>query len=72
MDLQSQIEENRLFAFTCYVRDWKKQNPDTIRRDGDVFSYTTKRGVVKRFTTVKNARDATFKAQGFCFKEIGQ
>ena len=68
MDLQSQIEENRLFAFTCYGRDWKKQNPDTIRRDGDVFSYTTKRGAVKRFMAVTNARAATFKAQGMCLK----
>ena len=70
MDLRSQIEINRLFAFTCYVRDWKKQNPDTVKREGDVFSYTTKRGVVKRFRSVSNARDASFKAQGFWFKEI--
>lgn len=70
MDLRSQIEENRLCAFTCYVRDWKKQNPCTIKRCGTLFSYTTKSGIVKEFESVNNVRDATFRVQGFCFREI--
>ena len=70
MGLQERIEANRLYAFSCYVRDWKKQNPDTIKRDGTFFSYTTKRGIVKRFESVNDVRNATFKVQGFCFIEV--
>ena len=70
MDLQELIKGNRLNAFTCYVRDWKKQDPSTVKREGDVFSYTTKRGNIKRFKSVSNVQDATFKVQGFYFREI--
>ena len=70
MDLQKQIEENRLFAFKCYVRDWKKQDENTVKSDGGVFSYTTKRGIVKKFQAVSNARNSSFKVQGFYFAEL--
>lgn len=43
------VEKNRMHAFTCYVRDWKKQDPSIIERNGEIFSYRTKRGLVKRF-----------------------
>jgi|GEM_PF-2777799 len=69
VNYESLTEKNRLYAFTCYVRDWKKQNPETIKRDGDVFSYRTKRGVEKRFA-VANDKNYSLKVQGFYFKEI--
>lgn len=64
------IEQNRMYAFTCYVRDWKKQDPGTIERSGDIFSYRTKRGLVKRFQAVRNSSDATVRVQGFFFKAL--
>lgn len=70
MDLQQQIEKNRLFAFKCYVRDWKKQDENTVTTDGDVFSYKTRRGIVKKFQAVSNAQNSSFKVQGFYFAEL--
>ncbi len=44
----SQIEKNRRLAFEHLV-EIKKQNKETITVNGNEFSYTTKRGLVKRF-----------------------
>ena len=43
------VEENRLNAFKQYVKDWKKQNPDTVELNNGIYSYKTKRGIVKTF-----------------------
>ena len=64
------IEKNRLNAFTCYVRDWKKQDPSTIEHNGDVFSYRTKRGLVKRFVPTERFSEGSIRVQGFFFKEF--
>lgn len=44
----SQIEKNKRLAFE-YLVEIKKQNKETIIVNGNEFSYTTKRGLVKRF-----------------------
>lgn len=44
----SQIEKNKRLAFEHLV-EIKKQNKETIIINGNEFSYTTKRGLVKRF-----------------------
>lgn len=44
----SQIEKNKRLAFEHLV-EIKKQNKETIIVNGNEFSYTTKRGLVKRF-----------------------
>lgn len=64
------ILENRLSAFKHYVSAWKKQDPDTVCVDGDIYSYVTKRGVTKRFRFVRNGYPATIKVEGFGFEPI--
>lgn len=54
IDLNKCIEEQRMKAFQTYVRDWLKQNPDTVERKGDIFSYRTKRGIVKTYKAYKD------------------
>ena len=71
VNYQALAEKNRMYAFICYVRDWKKQDPGTIQRNGDVFSYRTKRGTEKRFS-VATEKDYSLKVQGFHFKEIAE
>lgn len=44
----SQIEKNKRLAFEHLV-EIKKQNKEIIIVNGNEFSYTTKRGLVKRF-----------------------
>lgn len=44
----SQIEKNKRLAFEHLV-EIKKQNKETIIVNGNEFSYTTKRGLIKRF-----------------------
>lgn len=44
----SQIEKNKRLAFEHLV-EIKKQDKETIVVNGNEFSYTTKRGLVKRF-----------------------
>lgn len=46
------IEKNRRDAFTHFVEVIKKQNKDTITVNGDIFSYNTKRGIVKKYKSV--------------------
>ena len=62
------IKENRKYAFTCYVRDWKKQDPNTIEIDGDIYSYRTRRGVKHSFRATKNV--TALKVQGFYFEKL--
>ena len=69
VDYDKLTERNRMYAFACYVRDWKKQSPETIKRVGEIFSYQTKRGVEKRFS-VATEKDYTLKVQGFYFREV--
>lgn len=69
IDLDAMREKNRMGAFIKYVRDWKKQNPKMIRRDGNIFSYQTKRGKTKTFE-VSTKKDHSLKVQGFYFREI--
>ncbi len=38
-DTKALREENRMRAFQIYAKDWKKQNPDTVERKKDVFTY---------------------------------
>ena len=68
-DLRTEIEKNRMNAFRQYVRDWKKQDPDTVTRNGDIFTYRTKRGLVKRFKAHETVpcEAGAFKVQGFWF-----
>ena len=44
----SQVEKNKRLAFEHLV-EIKKQNKETIIVNGNEFSYTTKRGLIKRF-----------------------
>lgn len=44
----SQIDKNKKSAFEHFV-ECKKQNKNTIVVNGNEFSYTTKRGLIKRF-----------------------
>lgn len=66
------VEKNRMYAFTCYVRDWKKQDPSTIERNGEMFSYRTKRGLVKRFLPAERFSEGSIRVQGFFFKELSE
>lgn len=47
--IRSLIEPNRQEAFKHFVEAIKKQNPETITINGNEYSYTTKRGLIKRF-----------------------
>ena len=66
------VEKNRMNAFTSYVRDWKKQGPSTIERNGEIFSYRTKRGLVKRFIPAERFSEGSIRVQGFFFGEISE
>lgn len=44
----AQIDINKRAAFEHYV-EHKKQNKETVAVNGNLFLYTTKKGVVKRF-----------------------
>ena len=47
--ITSLIEPNRKEAFNHFVKVIRKQSTETITVNGNEFSYTTKRGLVKRF-----------------------
>lgn len=47
--ITSLIEPNRKEAFNHFVKVIKKQSTETITVNGNEYSYTTKRGLVKRF-----------------------
>lgn len=47
--IKSFIETNRQEAFKYFVEVIKKQNKDTVVVNGNEFSYTTKRGLIKKF-----------------------
>ena len=66
---QSQIPLNKVNAFKHYVKCWKKQDPDTVEVDGDIYSYKTKRGLIKRFKNCRCA-SASIKVNGFGFEPI--
>ena len=51
---QEQIEKNRVNAFTHFVEVIKKQNKDTISINGDIFSYSTRSGVIKKYKAFKS------------------
>lgn len=65
----SQIPKNELNAFKHYVSAFKKQNPETVSFDDGIYSYKTKRGVVKRFKSTKS-KNATIRVNGFLFEPI--
>ena len=67
-DMEAVILENRLKAFKHYVTAWKKQDSGTVRVDGDIYIYTTKRGVEKRFKATN--RVTSLKVNGFYFEPI--
>ena len=52
------IEDNKRHAFEHFVSVIKKQNPVTIEIEEDIFSYTTKKGVTKRYKYFNNIKDA--------------
>lgn len=64
-----QIPINKLKAFKHYVEVWKKQDVNTVTVEGDIYSYTTKRGVVKKFRNIKVTK-APIKVNGFGFEPI--
>ena len=47
--IKSFVETNRQEAFKHFVEVIKKQNKDTVVVNGNEFSYTTKRGLIKKF-----------------------
>lgn len=47
--IASNVETNKLAAFRHFVEVIKKQNKETVTVNGNVYSYTTKRGLVKRY-----------------------
>ena len=49
MGIGSFVEINKKEAFQHFVEVIKKQNIETITVNGNEYSYTTKRGLVKRF-----------------------
>lgn len=74
-------EQNKLNAFKHFVGAIKKQNPDTVEVDGNIYSYRTKRGLLKRyihFPTFKEFVNSEYynnrmeKVNGFIFVEIKQ
>lgn len=73
------IEKNRRDAFTHFVEVIKKQNKDTITVNGDIFSYITKRGIVKKYKAFKSFdeykksdiyENRMEKVNGFIFVEL--
>lgn len=67
-DYKTLIEKNRKAAFICYVRDWKKQDINTIDISDGIYSYTTKRGIKKSFRATDKV--SPLKVQGFYFEAI--
>lgn len=49
VSIASLIESNRRDAFNHFVEVIKKQSKDTVVINGNEFSYTTKRGLIKKF-----------------------
>lgn len=47
--IKSFVEINKQEAFKHFVEAIKKQNKDTVIVNGNEFSYTTKRGLIKKF-----------------------
>lgn len=68
MDYKKQIQENALASFRHYVSAWKKQNPNTVKVDGDIYEYTTKKGIIKRFRLTD--KRTNLRVNGFNFEEI--
>ena len=64
-----QIPINKLKAFKHYVEVLKKQDANTVTVEGDIYSYRTKRGIVKSFKSCKCAT-AVIKVNGFGFEPI--
>lgn len=62
--------ENRLNAFRHYVKAWKKQDPDTVEVEGDIYRYKTKRGIVKRFKSCDHFDLEAIRVEGFGFKPL--
>lgn len=74
-----QIEKNRRDAFIYFVEAIKRQNKDTINVNGDIFSYVTKRGIVKKYKAFKSFdeykksdiyENRMEKVNGFIFVEL--
>lgn len=74
------IEENRLNAFKHFVDVIKKQNAETVEVNGDVYSYTTKRGkkkFYKAWDSLRQCLDAGIenkivRVQTFVFTELSK
>lgn len=49
MGIVSFVEINKKEAFQHFVEVIKKQNKETVVVNGNEYSYTTKRGLVKKF-----------------------
>ena len=71
------IEKNRIDAFKHFVEVIKKQNPDKVIIEGDIFSYSTKRGLKKTYKAwrsleecMANTNDRIERVNGFVFTEI--
>lgn len=47
-----QIDKNKKYSFECLV-EYKKQNKDTVVVNGNEFSYTTKRGILKNLNYIQ-------------------
>lgn len=74
-----QIDKNKKLAFEHFVEAWKKQNKDTVVVNGNEYSYTTKKGLVKKyigFNSFKEYKKSELypekaeKVEGFIFVEI--
>ena len=68
VSITSLADKNRLEAFKHYVSEWKKQNADTVTYMDGIYSYTTKRGIIKLF--VSSNKPTTIKVNGFYFSEL--
>lgn len=66
--LQELIEKNRKEAFEQYVKNWKHQDPNTIEIQGNVFTYKTKRGIVKKFIATNKV--TKLKVNSFYFEPV--
>ena len=77
-DLSTVIEENRLMSFIHFVSAKKKQDKNTVTYDEDVYTYTTKRGIIKRYRYYNNIREylkakddgKSERVNGFVFVEV--
>lgn len=68
MQTDEQAEKWYKHAFTCYVKDWKKQDESTIRIENGIYSYTTKRGVRHSFRL--SNKPTGLKVQSIYFEQI--